>query len=251
MNFEMNTWQAGDILDAAVKTLISERCRRAYIHDMRGGLQAVYSSVEVLARSAKHNAANTALIDNASSMAKRAMAAHEQALVDIVDQVTGRDDLPTVLNLASVVKQAQQFLRNDALSKGIKFGLSGCEDMVLLSQRNRLRSLLLGLLALGIDGLPAGAELHVELRRVDGYALLELRSDLAYNAILEAEDLLCHEPVNLHPQDLVLEFARRWIKGRGGRMEIHSLVGAQTGLRIYYPLAATCAGERATPAESS
>jgi signal transduction histidine kinase len=251
MNFAMNTWQAGEILDAAVKTLISERCRRAYIHDMRGGLQAVYSSVEVLARSAKHNAANTALIDNASSMAKRAMAAHEQALVDIVDQVTGRDDLPTVLNLASVVKQAQQFLRNDALSKGIKFGLSGCEDMVLLSQRNRLRSLLLGLLALGIDGLPAGAELHVELRRVDGYALLELRSDLAYNAILEAEDILCPEPVNLHPQDLVLEFARRWIKERGGRVEIHSLVGAQTGLRIYYPLAATCAGERATPAESA
>jgi len=247
----MNDLQADDVLDAAVQTLINERCRRAYMHDMRGGLQAVYSSVEVLARLAKHGAPNIALIDNASSMAKRAMAAHEQALVDIVDQVTGHDDVPTVLNLASVVRQAQQFLRNDALSKGIKLGLSGCEDMVLLSQRNGLRSLLLGLLALGIDGLPAGAELHVELRRVDGNALLELRSDLAYSAILEAEDLLCHEPVNLHPQDLVLEFARRWIKGRGGRVEIHSLVGAQTGLRIYYPLAVTCAGERATPAESS
>jgi len=248
MNFAMNTWQAGDVLDAAVKSLISERCRRAYIHDMRGGLQAVYSSVEVLARSAKHGAPNTALIDNVSSIAKRAMAAHEQALVDIVDQVTGHDDVSTLLNLASVVKQAQQFLRNDALSKGIKLGLSGCEDMVLLSQRNRLRSLLLGLLAVGIDGLPTGAELHVELRRVDGYAVLELRSALAYNAILQAQDLLCHDPVNLRPQDLVLEFAQRWLKERGGRMEIHSSASAQTGLRIYYPLAAVCAGESATPA---
>ena len=243
----MNTWQAGDVLDAAVQTLINERCRRAYIHDMRGGLQAVYSSVEVLARSAKHDAVNTALIDNAASRAKRTMAAHEQALVDIVNQVTGHDDVPTVLNLASVVRQAQQFLRNDALSKGIKLGLSGCEDMLLLSQPVRLRSLLLGLLALGIDGSPAGAELHVELRRADGYALLELRSELAYDAFREGGDLLRDESVNLRPQDLVMEFARRWIMANGGRVEIRSPVSAQSGLRIYYPLATARVGECATP----
>jgi len=239
MKFAMNTWQAGDVLDAAVQTLINERCHRAYIHDMRGGLQAVYSSLEVLARSAKHGTPNTVLIENASSIAKRAMANHEQALVDIVNQVTGPDDVPTVVNLASLVKQAQQFLRNDALSKGIRLGLSGCEDVLVFSQRNKLRSLILGLLALGIDGLPTGAELRVELRRADGYALLELRSDLTYNDIREAEDLMCHEPIDLCPQELVLGFARRWIMANGGRVEIHSPVGAQqTGLRIYYPLAA-------------
>jgi hypothetical protein len=235
----MNTWQAGDVLDAAVQTLINERCHRAYIHDMRGGLQAVYSSLEVLARSAKNGTPNTVLIETASSIAKRAMANHEQALVDIVNQVTGPDDVPTVVNLASLVKQAQQFLRNDALSKGIRLGLSGCEDVLVFSQRNKLRSLILGLLALGIDGLPTGAELRVELRRADGYALLELRSDLTYHDIREAEDLLCHEPVDLSPQELVLGFARRWITANGGRVEIHSPVDTQqTGLRIYYPLAA-------------
>jgi hypothetical protein len=235
----MNTWQAGDVLDAAVQTLINERCHRAYIHDMRGGLQAVYSSLEVLARSAKNGTPNTVLIESASSIAKRAMANHEQALVDIVNQVTGPDDVPTVVNLASLVKQAQQFLRNDALSKGIRLGLSGCEDVLVFSQRNKLRSLILGLLALGIDGLPTGAELRVELRRADGYALLELRSDLTYHDIREAEDLLCHEPVDLSPQELVLGFARRWITANGGRVEIHSPVDTQqTGLRIYYPLAA-------------
>jgi len=59
----MNELQAGDVLDAAVQTLINERCRRAYMHDMRGGLQAIYSSLELLARSAKHAAQNPALID--------------------------------------------------------------------------------------------------------------------------------------------------------------------------------------------
>jgi len=169
------------------------------------------------------------------------MANHEQALVDIVNQVTGPDDAPAVVNLVSLVKQAQQFLRNDALSKGIKLGLSGCEDVLVFSQRNKLRSLILGLFAVGIDGLPTGAELRVELHRVDGYALLELRSDLTYDDIREAEELLCHEPVDLRPQELVLGFARRWITANGGRVEIHAPVGAQqqTGLRIYYPLAAT------------
>jgi hypothetical protein len=239
MNFTMHTWQAGDVLDAAVQTLINERCHRAYIHDMRGGLQAVYSSLEVLARSAKHGTPNTVLIENASSIAKRAMANHEQALVDIVNQVTGPDDAPAVVNLGTLVKQAQQFLRNDALSKGIKLSLSGSEDLLVFSQRNKLRSLILGLYALGIDGLPTGADLQVELSPVDGYALLELRSALTYEDIREAEDLLCHEPVDLRPQELVLGFARRWISANGGRVEIHSAAaGRQTGLRIYYPLAA-------------
>jgi hypothetical protein len=173
------------------------------------------------------------------------MANHEQALVDIVNQVTGPEEAPTVVNVANLVKQSQQFLRNDALSKGIKLGLSGCEDMLVFSQRNKLRSLILGLLALGIDGLPKDAELHVEMQRVDGYALLELLSQLTYSDIREPEDLLCHEPVDLRPQELVLGFARRWITANSGRVEIHSPAGAQqTGLRIYYPLAAASAGQR-------
>jgi signal transduction histidine kinase len=233
----MNIMQVGDVLDAAVQTLINERCRRAYMHDMRGGLQAIYTSVEALARSAKHGTQNAALVDNASSIAKRAMQHHEQLLVEIVNQVTGPVDAPGVVNLASLVKQAQQFLRNEALGKGITLRLSGSEDLLVFSRRNKLRSLILGLLALGIDALPMGADLHVELSRAESYALLALRSELTYTTIREAEDLLCHEPVDLRPQELVLGFTRQWVVANGGRVEIHSPGDAQSGLRIYYPLA--------------
>jgi len=109
----MNELQAGDVLDAAVQTLIDERCRRAYMHDMRGGLQAIYTS-----------------------------------------------------------------------------------------------------------------------------AVVELRSHLTYDAIREAQDLLCRGPVNLKPQDLVLGYARRWIMANGGRVEIPCASGTPAGLRLYYPLAA-------------
>jgi signal transduction histidine kinase len=238
MNLTMNTWQTGDVLDAAVQMLINERCRRAYLHDMRGGLQAIYSSFEVLARTAKHGTPNAMLIDSASSIARRAMANHEQALIDIANQVMGPEDAPGIVDLASLVKQAQQFLHNDALSKGITLAFSGSDDVLVFSQRSKLRSLLLGLLALGIDGLGSGAELQVELSRADGYALLELRFDLIYHTIREAEDLLCQVPGDLRPQELVLGFARRWIMANGGRVDIHTPVGGQSKLQIYYPLAA-------------
>jgi signal transduction histidine kinase len=236
--FIMDTWQASDVLDAAVQTLINERCRQAYLHDMRGGLQAISSSFELLARSAKLGAANAVLIENASSMAKRAMAHHEQALTEIVNQVTGPAEPPEITNLANLVQQAQHFLRNDALNKGVTLAMSGGEDALVFSSRNKLRSLILGLLALTIDGLPTGAELRAELSRVDSYVLLELRSALTYTAIREVQDLLCHEPVQFRPQELVLSFARHWIMANGGRVEIHSPAAAQSGLRIYYPLAA-------------
>jgi hypothetical protein len=235
----MTTWQVDDVLDGAVQSLINERCRRAYIHDMRGSLQAVYTSFEVLARSARNDLQNNAtLIDRASSMAKRAVEQHERALTDIVNQVTGPEGAAEVVNVLQLAQQSLQFLRNDAHAKAITPRLSGCDDVLVLTQRNKLRSLILGLLALVIDALPSGAELHIDLSRSDSFALLELRSEVTYGAIREAEELLCHDPINLQPQELVLAFARQWIAAKGGRVELPSPEVAQSGLRIYYPLAA-------------
>jgi signal transduction histidine kinase len=230
--------QAGDVLDAAVQTLINERCSRAYMHDMRGGLQAIYSSLELLARSAKQAAQNPALIDGAASIAKRAMANYEQSMIAIVNQVTGPCDAPAVLNLSTLVQQAQQFLRNDALGKQIALGLSGRNDLLVFSEPNKLRSVILGLLALGIDASPTGAELHVELSAAEAFAVLELRSQVTYDeAIREAQDPPCCH-VSHTPQDLVLGFARRWLTANGGRMEVPCAGDARCGLRLFYPLAA-------------
>jgi hypothetical protein len=235
----MNDLQAGDVLDAAVQTLINERCRRAYMHDMRGGLQAIYSSLELLTRSAKHGVQNPALIDGAASMAKRAMANYEQSMIAIVNQVTGPGDPPMVLNLSTLVQHAQQFLRNDALAKQIALGLSGRNDLLVFSEPNKLRSVILGLLALGIDASPTEGELHVELSSAETFAVLELRSQITYDAIRDTQDLPCCERMSLTPQELVLGFARRWLTANGGRMEVPCAGDGRAGLRLLYPRAAT------------
>jgi hypothetical protein len=235
----MHFWQAGDVLDAAVQTLVNERCRQAYMHDMRGGLQAIYSSIELLARSAKNGVQNPALVDSAASLAKRAMANHDQAVADIVNQVTGPDGAPAILNLADLVRQSQHFFRNDALAKNITMSLSGPEELLVLSERNKLRSTLLGLLAVSIDALPPGADLHLELSCAVPYAVLELRSTMTYDAIREAQEIFRQERVNLGFQELVLGSARRWIVTNGGRMEISPFADGKTALRIFYPLPTT------------
>jgi len=98
--------------------------------------------------------------------------------------------------------------------------------------------MLLGLLAVSIDALPPGADLHLELSCADSCAVLELRSTLTYDAIREAQDMLRQEPANLGFQELVLGSARRWIMTNGGRMEISPSADGNTVLRIFYPLAA-------------
>jgi hypothetical protein len=234
----MTTWQADDVLYGAVQALINARCRRAYIHDVRGSLQAINASFEALARSARGGLPNNAsLIDRASSLARRAMEQHERELTDILDQVADSESAAEVVNVPQLVQQSMQLLRNDARGRGITLRLSGCDDLRVLSQKNKLRSLIVGLLSLGIDAPSPGAELELDLSRSESFALLELRSDMTYAAIRDAHELLCHGPISLQPQELVLAFARHWITASGGRVELPSPGVARSGLRIYHPLA--------------
>jgi len=112
------------VLDAAAYALIGERCQQAYIHDIRGGLQAINSAVELLARSVKSPAQNGALLEKASALAHRAMATHEQTVIDIVQGMAPIDEPACTVDLGEVVHEVLHFLRNDAFAKSISFRLA-------------------------------------------------------------------------------------------------------------------------------
>jgi hypothetical protein len=107
-------WQIGDVFDAALQALVNDRCRSAYVHDMRGGLQAVYSSFELLVRSAKQGSVSETLIDNAFALAKRAIASNERIMLEIVNQLTVSEDEPVVIDVVNLIEEVQRFSRNDA-----------------------------------------------------------------------------------------------------------------------------------------
>jgi signal transduction histidine kinase len=218
--------------------LINDRCRHAYVHDIRGRLQAVYSSVELLARSAKQGAVNGALIDNASALAKRALANHERDVLEVVNQLTVSEDKPAAINVTNLIDDVLRFLRNDAASRDIRIFVNGTRDVQVSAPHNELRTLLLALLALSIDALPAGGELHIGIGREGQDACVELRSDLSFGEIRSAEALLRTAASVVQPRDLILVSARHWLQKRAGRIVLDPGAGLHKALQIYHPLSA-------------
>ncbi len=231
-------WQIDDLFDAALLTVINDRCRHAYVHDIRGRLQAVYSSFELLARAARQGAVNGTLIENASALAKRALASHERVMLEIVNQLTVPEDELVVVNVANMIDEIQQFLRNDAASRDVRIAVSGDKNVRVSAALNKLRTLLLALLALCIDALPTGAELQIDISRVREDACVELRSELSFGEIRSAAVLLGDQAGVVQPRDLILVSAQYWLQKHGGGIVVDRGATLHNVLRIYHPLIA-------------
>jgi signal transduction histidine kinase len=229
-------WEIGDVLDAALQALINDRCRKAYIHELRGGLQAIHSSFELLARSAKQGAAGGALIEHASALAKRAMTGHERLMLETVDQLTVPEGEPVVVNMVSLMDEVHRFLRNDALSRNIRVSIAGDKGLQVSAAFNRLRTMLLGLLTLSIDALPVGAELKIEISRANEDACVSFYGEESFGEIHSAESLLHRGTRLVLPRELILAGTQHWLQKHGGRVVSLPGVGLHHDLRIYYPL---------------
>ena len=97
---------------------VNGRCRRAYLHDLRGGLQAISGAFELLARLARTGRSDPALVDRASAIARSALANHEGAIVEMLKQVVPAEEPTGTVDFGELIDETLQFLRNDiALSK--------------------------------------------------------------------------------------------------------------------------------------
>ena len=219
MSAILTAWRVEDVLDAAVQTLINGRCRQAYVHDMRGGLQAVHSSVELLSRAAKRGGVDEARLTSIAGLAKRAMANQEQALIGIVNQITMPPEAASTFDLAQLLTDVQQFLRNDTAHKDIRFEIHAIPDATVSAPRAKLRSLLVGFVALCVDALPAGALLRADLARMAGHVEIEIRSGLSFAPVRNGADLMHHVGDALPPHELVLGALQRLALAHGGGVE--------------------------------
>ncbi len=130
-------WEIGDVFDAALQTLINDRCRQTYIHEMRGGLQAIHSSFELLVRSAKQGGVSGALIEHTSALAKRAMASHERDMLEIIDQLTVAEGEPAVFNVVNLIDEVRRFLRHDASSRSVGISVAGDKSLQVSAVLNQ------------------------------------------------------------------------------------------------------------------
>ncbi len=224
----MSAIEVDRMVDAAAHTLITERCRRAYLHDMRGGLQAIAGAFELLTRLAKSGENNPSVVERASAIARRALANHENAMLEMVKQITSENGSTEAIDLGALLDDIMRFLRNDIASKQIGVSVSSSRELTVHAQKHKLRLILLGQIAQCIDDCETGSELRITLDRSNSYAVLELSATQGPQAARK------HPP--LEPRELVLDMARQWLCAHGGRMEQSNDLHGRADLKIFYPV---------------
>jgi hypothetical protein len=230
----MKALDEDQVLEAAVNTFVNGRCRRAYLHDLRGGLQAISGAFELLARLARTGKSDPLLVDRASAIARSALANHETAIEEMLKQVVPSEELVSAVDFGELIDETLQFLRNDIACRQIRLSVDRCDELEVLAPKQELRLLLLGLLTLHIDDCPADAELNVRLERAENLAVFAVSSVAGLHPD-SSDAQRSREPI--YPGQVVLEGASTWLSRHGGRMELvgteHS---ARSEWRVYYPM---------------
>jgi two-component system sensor histidine kinase HydH len=226
------------MLEVAARASINERCALAYLHDVRGSMQSLFSAVELLSRSAR-GGGNPERIDRACDLARRAINQHEKTTLGALEILTLQHIEATAIELGPLLREVIHFLRNEAGAKDVTIRVSGDEDLRISAERAKLQTLLMGLLTAALDALPSGSSLEVSMTRSDEDALVTVGSAAGYSYPEQLNELMDRAHGRLEAKELTFLFAKRFLAANGGRLGIDPTAGAEGQLTIRYPLFAS------------
>lgn len=160
-------------LEAALQLHVSRRCERAYVHELRNALQPLQSGIEVLLKMAGGKTSSVTP-ERVTTIVRKSMVAHEQALERTVVQLVLKDESREVVDLSVAVRETVQFLNNDATVRGLALRVGNVEPLSVLARSGRIRLVLLGTTLRVIDSLPAGAQVTFSTQIADESAMIDL-----------------------------------------------------------------------------
>jgi signal transduction histidine kinase len=230
----VNELELPDLYEAAARATINERCARAYLHDIRGSMQALFSALELLGRTAKYGNDNPVRVERACDLARRAISNHEKSTLGVLQLLTLQHAEAATVDPDALMREVVHFLRNEAATREVTVTVSSVTGLRISTELAKLQTLLVGLLTAAIDETSAGTELRVSIERRDNHAVISIGSDAGYRDMPEAEDLWRYPHKRLHQRELTLLFARQFMAAHGGRLEIHS-DAPRGALHLYYP----------------
>ena len=226
-----------EMLEAAACGWISRRCRQAYLHDLRGELQTLHSSVDLMVRATKGDSRNADFAEKASSLAKRTMANCESSISRLVDQMVPASESPSVVDVTELANSVVRFVRNDAARKSVTIDLHSTSALFLKAEVNQFRLYLLGLIVATLDGLAPGSVMEIRLSRSKEDAVLEVTSDMPCTSIPEPQMLWQPSHSPLTPYALYLMLAKQWVLASGGELELVDGRPLPNVLRLICPAA--------------
>jgi signal transduction histidine kinase len=229
-----------DLYEAAARANINERCAPAYLHDVRGSMQALFGALELLGRSARAGAGDLARIEKACDLVRRTFSRHEKSMIDALQALTSRQSMAAAVEVGALTRDVVHFLRNDATNKAIRITVASSEGLNVWADRTKLQTLLAGLLTAAIDETRVGGELPISIDRVGDDVAVSIGSHAGYDDIYAAPDLSQRPTLRFQPKQLTLLFARELLATNGGRLTVDNGVQPQGLLTMYYP--AHCSG---------
>jgi signal transduction histidine kinase len=223
-----------DLYEAAARATINERCAPAYLHDVRGSLQALFGALELLGRSARAGGGDLARVEKACDLARRAISRHEKSTIDALQALTSQQSMATAVKIGALTRDIVHFLRNDPGNKAIRIAVAMSKDLDVWADRAKLQTLLAGLLTAAIDETRVGGELPISIDRVGDDVAVSIGSHAGYDDI--HADLSRPPTVRFQPKELTLLFAREFLAANGGRLTVDIGVQPQGLLTMYYPV---------------
>lgn len=234
----MNCRSLSDLYEVAARASINERCATAYMHDIRGSMQALFSALELLGRSARKSSTDLDRVEKACALAQRAINFHEKSTLEALHILTLQDVECAEVDVAALMYDVVHFLRNAAANKEVVVSLGGTAALPIAAQRARLQTLMVGMVADAIDSTPAGMELPIVVGSDGRFAIVSIGTNAGYTAKDSTGYLGGAPDLQLLPHDLTLHFARQFLSNNGGRLEIDTAPPPRGSLRLYYPMKA-------------
>jgi len=168
-----NDATAPGLMEDALRGYLNRRCKRAYAHDMRNGLQGIQAGFDALARAARPNKPSAVPLEQLTQFVQQAMTNHEHGLERVLESVGPEDFTPAPVKIRELLADVVRFLTTDAARNRVRIKVDMGDDIVAHAALARLRLIFLGLLTHGIDVLAEGGDISITAEPADGQVQID------------------------------------------------------------------------------
>ena len=165
------------LLEDALRAYLNRRCRRAYAHDLRNGLQGIFGGVDALTRAARSTTSGKPLnvpLEQLTTFVQQAITNHERGLQRVLESIAPEPQAAAPVSCRELLIEASRFLSNDTARNNIRVRHDFHDDLKTTTVIAQLRLIVLGLLTDSIDALASGGEIRLGGRTSEGRVQLEI-----------------------------------------------------------------------------
>ena len=162
------------LLEDALRAYLNRRCRRAYAHDLRNGLQGIFGGVDALTRAARSTKPISVPLEQLTQFVQQAIGNHERGLERVLESIAPEQQAPAIVSLRELLIEQVRFMTNDTARSNVRVRQDYQDDLKVSALHARLQLIALGLLTESIDAMPNGGELRVAGRTIEGRVQFEI-----------------------------------------------------------------------------